>query len=114
MSSSVSRSSFPLSFSADCVLCRGEESCGGEDVEGVTSEHDTEEGAVGEGGSGDCEESTVGEGGSDETDKANVDEAPPTTQQSSKVTWQSLEPEWRRFNFDLIPKARENSIIYRC
>ncbi|CAI8046126.1 Coronin-7 [Geodia barretti] len=94
----------------ELIHTQGGESCGGEDVEGVTSEHDTEEGAVGEGGSGDCEESAVGDGGSDETDKANVDEAPPTTQQSSKVTWQSLEPEWRRFNFDLIPKARGKTL----
>ncbi|CAI8048905.1 Coronin-7 [Geodia barretti] len=65
----------------ELIHTQGEERCGGEDVEVVTSEHDTEEGAVGEGGSGDCEESSVGDGGSDETDKANVDEAPPTTQQ---------------------------------
>jgi RAB protein geranylgeranyltransferase component A len=88
----------------ELIHTQGEESCDGEDVEGVTSEMDTEEGAVGEGGSGDCGESTVGDGGSDETDKTNVDKAPPTPQQSSKVTWQSLEPEWRRFNFDLVPK----------
>ena len=40
-------------------------------------------------------------------------EAPPTSKPSSKVTWQSLEPQWRRFNFDLLPKvSATGTIVY--
>ena len=78
----------------------------GEDGEGV---------ATGEGGaSGDGDamgeanvsgEGAGGEGGTADSERLTAVEAPPTIQQSSKITWQSLEPEWRRFNFDLLPKV---------
>ena len=38
-------------------------------------------------------------------------EAPPTSKPSSKVTWQSIEPQWRRFNFDLLPKVSATETI---
>ena len=78
----------------------------GEDGEGVAT---GEGGASGDGGaigetnvSGD---GAGGEGGTADSERRTAVEAPPTIQQSSKITWQSLEPEWRRFNFDLLPKG---------
>ena len=83
-----------------------------ESVEGISGEGRSgdgggvvgEGGEHGEGGSGDGGEGVSGDAAA--AVAASIDEAPPTTQQSSKVTWQSLELERRRFNFDLIPKVR--------
>ena len=63
-----------------------------------------ERGGSGEGVGGENEGvSGDSEGGKGEAEPPA--EAPPTDSQSSKVTWQSLEPQWRRFNFDLLPKV---------
>ena len=76
----------------------------GEDGEGV---------AMGEGGAiGEANVSGEGagvEGGTADSERLTAVEATPTIQQSSKVTWQSLEPDWRRFNFDLLPKVSINN-----
>ena len=91
----------------------------GEGGEGVKGEGVTGEGGdsvKGEGVTGEDGEGVSGDGeGASEADRDDttaisaIDETPPTSQESSKVTWQSLEPQWRRFNFDLIPKVRQRS-----
>ena len=81
----------------------GEGVCEGDDATGGEGEGEGE-GAPGEGEGGE----EVEDGG------AETVETPPTESQSPKVTWQSLEPDWRRFNFDLIPKvSRSGSWFYQ-
>ena len=93
---------------------------GGAGEDGATGEGITSEGIIsgdnvdGEGGdTGESgEDGANGEGG-DTGDSGSTGagctepptKAPPTTPESSKVTWQSLEPQWRRFNFDILPKV---------
>ena len=79
------------------------------------AEHVNQEGEIGAHGEGVSGDGEAGEGdGGESTEKRTVNEAPPTSHQSSKVTWQSLEPEWRRFNFDLIPKVRKQVSLSVC
>ena len=88
----------------------------GEDGEGVATGEDSasgDGGAIGEDGA--SSEGAGGEAGTADSERCTTPlpvETPPTVQKGSKVTWQSLEPEWRRFNFDLLPKVSINNPLY--
>ena len=96
-----------------------------EGVDGNVDDGDKETGDGGEGretGVSGCEPADGSDSGAgevlsntEEDTSTQSIEAPPTNQPSSKVTWQSLEPQWRRFNFDLLPKvSATETIVYVC
>ena len=43
--------------------------------------------------------------------ESNRDEGATAEPQSPRVTWQSLESQWRRFNYDIMPKACDIQVL---
>ena len=60
----------------------------------------------GGGATGEQGEQLQGAGSAGDDDAAGVEP------QSSRVTWQSLESQWRRFNYDIMPKVCDDRLKF--